>query len=381
MVIANKPRVLCVDDEPMVLEGLTLHLRTRFDLLTATSGAEGLERLKYDGPFAVVISDMRMPKMNGAEFLAQARQLAPDTVRMLLTGYADLDSAVAAVNQGQIFRFLSKPFPAPLMVQAVTAAVEHHRLIQAEKVLLEQTLTGAIKMLTEVLSLANPAAFGRAVRLKSLVTQLCDHMEVGARWHIEAAAQLSQIGCITLPGDVAEKLYLGQALTPAEQAQADRVPAMADQLLGNIPRLEPVREILALQGSRFDGTDAAWGQAHGEALPLGARMLRLLVDYDRLEASGAPAPEALGTLAQRAGVYDPKLVEGLRAILGTRTEEVRELPLLALRPGMVFAEDVRSRTNTLLVARGQTVTQGIIERMKNLPPGHVKEPIRLFVEG
>ena len=381
MVIANKPRVLCVDDEPMVLEGLTLHLRTRFVLLTATSGAEGLERLKHDGPFAVVVSDMRMPQMNGAEFLAQARQVAPDTVRMLLTGYADLDSAVSAVNHGQIFRFLSKPLPAPLMIQAVTAAVEQHRLIQAERVLLEQTLAGAIKMLTEVLSLASPVAFGRAVRLKRLASQLCDRMEVGTRWHIEAAAQLSQIGCITLPGDLAEKLYFGQALTPAEQAMADRVPAMADQLLGNIPRLEPVREVLALQARRFDGSDAPWGQAKAEELPLGARMLRLLLDYDRLEASGAPAPEALGTLAQRTGVYDPELLEHLRAMLGTRTEEVRELPLAKLRPGMVFAADVRSRTNTLLVARGQTVTQGIIERMRNLPPGQVREPIRMLIEG
>src|SRR3990172_5070619 len=137
MTNSNKPRVLCVDDEPMVLEVLTLHLRTRFDLLTSTSGASGLERLKYDGPFAVV-------------------------------------------------------------VQAVIAAVEQHRLIQAERVLLEQTLSGAIKMLTEVLSIANPVAFGRAVRLKRLAEQLCDRLEVSVRWHIEAAAQFSQIGCITL---------------------------------------------------------------------------------------------------------------------------------------------------------------------------------------
>jgi len=381
MANANKPRVLCVDDEPMVLEGLALSLRTRFDLLAATSGASGIERLKHDGPFAVVISDMRMPQMNGAEFLAQARQLAPDSVRMLLTGYADLDSAVAAVNQGQIFRFLSKPCPAPFMVQAVTAAAEQHRLIQAERVLLEQTLAGAIKMLTEVLSLANPLAFGRAIRLKRLATQLCDRLEVGARWHIEAAAQLSQLGCITLPPDLAEKLYFGKGLTPAEQALADRVPAMADQLLGNIPRLEAVREILTLQGRRFDGSDAPWGPNKGEDLPLGARIIRLLVDYDRLEASGAPVSEALGTLAQRTGTYDPKLLEALRAQVGTRTEDIRELPLKALRPGMVFADDVRSRTNTLLVARGQTVTQGLIERMKNLPTGQVREPIRVMVEG
>jgi len=375
----QKPRVLCVDDEPMVLEGLSLHLRARFEVLTAPGGEEGLEMLKYNGPFAVVVSDMRMPGMSGAEFLALAHQRAPDTVRMLLTGYADLDSAVAAINQGHVYRFLSKPCPAPLMVQAVTAAVEQYRLIQSERVLLEQTLAGAIRTLVEVLSLANPVAFGRAVRLKRLASKLCDQLEIDARWHIEAAAQLSQLGCVTLPPEVAEKLYFGQDLSPGEQAQAERLPAVADQLLGNIPRLEPVREILSLQNARFDGGgDGTWTKARGEALPLGARMLRLIVDYDRLEAGGASAAQALGSLSAREGVYDPALLEALKAVAGGRAQEVRELPLSALRPGMVLAEDLRSRAGLLLVARGHGLTQSLLERMKNL---QVREPVRVVAEG
>jgi response regulator RpfG family c-di-GMP phosphodiesterase len=378
MTATRKPRVLCVDDEPMVLEGLVLHLRTRFEVLTAPGGEQGLEMLKYNGPFAVVVSDMRMPGMSGAEFLAQARQQAPDTVRMLLTGYADLDSAVAAINQGNVFRFLSKPCPAPILVQALTAAVEQYRLVQSERVLLEQTLAGSIRTMVEVLSLAHPVAFGRAVRLKRLVSGLCDRLEVERRWDIEAAAQLSQLGCVNLPAEVAEKLYFGRDLTASEQALAERLPAIADQLLANIPRLEPVREILSLQGLRFDGADATWGQPRGETLPLGARMLRLAVDYDRLEAGGASSAAALGTLAAREGVYDPALLEALKAAVGGRAQEVRELPLAGVRPGMVLAEDVRAQNGMLLVARGHNLTQSLLDRLKNL---QVREPVRVVAEG
>src|SRR5690349_20120797 len=164
-----KPALLCVDDEPLVLEGLTLHLRRAFTVTTATSGAAGLEILKDKGPFAVVMSDMRMPGMNGAEFLSKVREQWPDTVRVLLTGQSDLQSAVAAVNDGQIFRFLTKPCPPELLLGALGAASRQHDLLIGERVLLEQTLHGSIKMLTDVLSLANPVAFGRANRAKRLM--------------------------------------------------------------------------------------------------------------------------------------------------------------------------------------------------------------------
>jgi DNA-binding NtrC family response regulator len=101
--------VLFVDDEPHLLEGITRSLRTHFDIRTASSAAQGLQIVKTCGPFAVVVSDMRMPEMNGAQFLSQVRQYAPDTVRIILSGQADMQQTIAAVNEGNIFRFISKP--------------------------------------------------------------------------------------------------------------------------------------------------------------------------------------------------------------------------------------------------------------------------------
>jgi len=380
MATGNKPRVLCVDDEPFILEGLALNLRRHFEVVTAPTGAAALQTVKTRGPFAVILSDMRMPGMSGAELLAEVRKIAPNTVRMLLTGHADFESAVTAVNEGQLFRFLTKPCPPELMIEAVRAAAEQNRLIGAEKVLLEQTLAGSIKMLTEVLSLANPVAFGRAGRVKQYVTDLCDLAGLQERWHIETAALLSQIGCITLPPALAEKSYFGQPVTESEQQAIDKVPAVADQLLAHIPRLEPVREILAAQQRRFDGADVPRDVARGGAIPLGARILKLALDLDALETSGVSSAQAVNAMRERTGAYDPHLLEMLNELLGNRNEtsELRELPLIALRPGMVFAEDVRSRTGTLLVARGHVVSQGLIERIQNLA-GSVKEPIRVLL--
>jgi response regulator RpfG family c-di-GMP phosphodiesterase len=137
---------------------------------------------------AVIMSDMRMPGMDGATFLARARQVAPDAVRMLLTGQADVDAAAAAINEGQIFRFLTKPCPPPMLLAAFASAVEQHELITAERVLLEQTLHGSIKTLTDVLALVSPTSFGRATRIKQLVSDLAERLAIRERWQVEVAA-------------------------------------------------------------------------------------------------------------------------------------------------------------------------------------------------
>src|ERR1700688_1117711 len=145
------PLILCVDDEPAVLEGLKLTLRKFFDVETATSCEEGLAVLKQKGGAAVVISDMRMPGMDGAAFLTKVRILWPDSTRLALTGAPGRDDAVAAINEGQIFRFMTKPCTPDKLIVAVEAAVWHHQLVTAEKVLLQQTVLGCIRALVDVL--------------------------------------------------------------------------------------------------------------------------------------------------------------------------------------------------------------------------------------
>jgi response regulator RpfG family c-di-GMP phosphodiesterase len=368
----GRPRILCVDDEEFVLDGLRDTLRRGFEVHTATGATEALAMLRREpDAYAVVLSDMRMPGMFGSEFLREARTVAPNAVRMLLTGYADVDSAIRAVNDAQLFRFLTKPCEPEQLQRACVAALAQHRLITAERVLLEQTLRGSVNALVEVLALASPAAFGRAGRVRGLVRKLAEAMELENQWEVEVAAMLAHIGAVTLPAETAEKLYSGERLTPAETAMVDRMPQFARRLLANIPRLEGVIAIL-------DAYNNPAGFA-ADQIPLGANVLRIAVDYEELESSGLTDSVALGALRGR-GSYEPALLDAFsRAVgVGRSSPTVRELPLSSLRPGMTLADDVRTLAGGLLVARGHTVTEQLIERLANLRAGGVREPLRVI---
>lgn len=370
--------ILCVDDEPKVLEGLVLSLRRHYRVSTATSGHAGLAMVEGGDPPAIVVSDMRMPEMDGATFLSRVKALAPDIVRILLTGQADLESAVAAVNQGQIFRFLTKPCSAQNFLAAIAAAAEQHRLVIAEKELLEKTLRGSIKALTEILSLANPLIFGRATRLKQHASELLAGLGVPFSWQLEVAIMLSQIGCIVLTPENNEKLYYGKPLTPVEVESTQYVPKISLQLLENIPRLELVCAILDAQECNFDGSGATLGAPQGESIPLGARVLRLVTDYDFLEAGGLSAAAAISTMQGRKGRYDPKLLSVLSRAKNKAAPGVSQIHLSGLKVGMLLVQDVMSTAGAVLVPRGHEVTQAILTRLASLQPGSVREPLMIL---
>lgn len=376
-----RSRIVCVDDEPQVLSGLSLHLRRRYEVESATSGAAALELLARQPPAAVLISDMRMPGMNGAELLAKASLTFPHTTRILLTGYAEVDAALTAVNHGHVFRFLVKPCPPPQLLAAVEAGVELHRQTVAEQTLLEQTLHGSIKMLTEVMSITNPVSFGRAQRVKQHVSALCEKLELSERWQVEVAAMLSQLATFTLPPETIEKMYYGAALSQDEQAMLDRSPDVTEQLLSHVPRLELVREILATYGRPYTKPDKI-EQTHEQAkLQRLSQILRVAVDFDTLEAQGQSSGVALTTLKGRADQYEPQVLAAFLGLHGERREgdKIRDISVGALRSGMVLAADVKMATGTLFVARGYEVTPAFLERIRNFRPGSVREPIKVLI--
>ena len=128
-----KPRRgFCVDDEESILKGFRLHLRKGFDLFTANSGEDGLRVFDEEGGFAVVLSDMRMPGIDGAVMLSSIKERNADVVTMLLTGHADFESAMSAVNDGNVFRMLSKPCPPERLIQSLYAGLRQHELIVGE---------------------------------------------------------------------------------------------------------------------------------------------------------------------------------------------------------------------------------------------------------
>jgi response regulator RpfG family c-di-GMP phosphodiesterase len=366
------PTVLCVDDEPRVVDSLAVHLRRDYQVLTAHSGPSALQILKDKGAPAVIVSDMRMPVMDGATLLKHVRHLYPETTRILLTGEPGRDTAIAAVNEGQIFRFLAKPCPPDHLRTAIDAGVMHHRLSVAERVLLQETLIGCIKALVDILAMTNPVAFGRATRVKRLATELAAAIGNKGFWQLEAAAMLSQIGYISLPVELVEKLYYGKRLTPEERVLADGVPYVAQKLLGRIPRLEPVMEILA--ASQHSKSDAPEG-----LIKLGAGILRLVLEYDALIAQGHPVNDAIQAIRAQLVRHDSKLVESLESLVSPQAlaHEVSEIRVGRLTPGMVFLDDLRTQVGTLLVPKGFEVTEAFLERVRNFGPGILQETVRV----
>ena len=247
-------------------------------------------------------------------------------------------------------------------------------MLSAERTLLEQTLRGSIQALTDVLALASPAAFGRAGRVKRLISELAAETGWEDAWEVEVAAMLADIGAVTLPDSTAEKLSRGEPLSDAEQEMADRVPAVTERILANIPRLDGVQQILADYGRPFDSSQA------GALLPVGAKMLRIAVDFDELESRGMEAGGVLDTLASRDGRYDPEMLEAFGRVVRApaRTRPVSKLAIDALRVGMIVAEDVRAPAGRLHVSRGHVVTEELLERLRNFPPDQVSEPILVF---
>jgi len=374
-------KILFVDDDANILAGYQRQLRKAFEVDTALGGEQGLQAVTQKGPYAVIVSDLRMPDMDGIQFLSRVREIAPDSVRMMLTGFADLQTSIQAVNEGNVFRFLTKPCDAETMGRSLLMGVNQYRLIMAERELLEETLRGSIKVLTQILSLLNPEAFGRASRITRYVREIATILKATGAWQLETAAMLSQIGCIMLPETAWKKIYHGQPLNPEEMQLFAMHPFIASDLLKNIPRLETVAEIIAYQAKRFDGSGDPQDQRQGKEIPLGGRILKLVLDFDTLEASGLAKSAAIMELKKRPGWYDPAVLAALEAVIWIEARyTVREVSSDELDEGMILDDDIWTQTGTLLITKGQEVSSIIKKRLKNFAETvGVKEPIRVLV--
>jgi response regulator RpfG family c-di-GMP phosphodiesterase len=379
-------RILFVDDDANVLAGCQRNLRKDFVIDVALGGVQGLELISDHGPYAVVVADMQMPGMNGVQFLSSVKAQSPDTTRIMLTGNADQKTAREALNQGHIFRFLTKPCPPEDLAQSLKAALEQNRLITSERDLLERTLNGGVKMLTDILSLQDPLSFGWGQRLRDSIRMLAPSLQLSQLWELELAAMLSQIGCVTIPAGVLERSRAGEALSGPERDMVNRVPQIGSQLLSNIPRLETVAAIILYQKKNFDGTGFPADPVAGEQIPIGARLLHILHDILALKAEGISKLKALQTMEERVGRYDPILLETVGANLGfelfggaSGTHATSHVAFNDLRVGMKLAADLRTLDGIMIVSAGMVVSPTLLEKLRNFAElTGIKEPISVM---
>ena len=381
-------KVLIVDDEENIrLTFAEFILNADHEAQTAKDGVEALQVIEKEGPFALVVSDMSMPNMNGIELLAKVKETSPDTVRMILTGYADLEVSIDAINQGNVFRFLTKPCSGTAFMDSINAGLEQHRLIMAEKELLEDTLNGSIAMLTDALSMADQEIFGFAMTLKEGATRLAIALEKQHVWQIEIAAMLSQIGYLTLPNEVCQKARRGQNLSETERQMVEKVPEIGCNLVSHIPRLEQSANFIFYQQKSYDGSGPPYNDIAGEEIPLGARILKVLIDFAE-ELLGSNSYEvAMARLCDRKGVYDTdvlqtaikiKVFSDLLEVSGQQRDVIL-VQAADLSVGDKLAVDLFSTNNQLLLKKGNDITQMTIERIQNYDRlSHIRGSIKVW---
>jgi putative nucleotidyltransferase with HDIG domain len=309
-----------VDDEPLVLAGLRRSVYTEFIADLAEGAQEGLAKLRKDGPYPVVVSDMRMPGMDGAEFLATVRTISPDSIRVMLTGHSDMEAAARAVNEGQIFRFLTKPVTPETLLVTLRACVTQYHAVRLEKEQLKITIEAL-----EQMDLGTFTALARAIDAKSAWTA----------GHSERVTNLAlKMGhALGLPANSLEILHRGGLLhdigkigTPASvldkpgKLEPDEVRIMQNHVKIGVRILEPIpgfREALPIVAQHhewFDGSGYPAGLA-GEGISLHARILAVADCYDAMISDrpyrrGLPQRQALEMLSQRSGTqFDPLVIE------------------------------------------------------------------------
>lgn len=380
-------KILCVDDDANILTGIQRNLRKQFDIDTAVGALAALKIVESSGPYAVIVADMQMPGMNGVELLNIVKQKYPDTVRVMLTGNADQKTATDAVNRGQIFQFLNKPCPPEKLADVLTSGIKHYRLVTAERELLENTLNGSVKVLMEILSLSDPASFGRGQAVRDQALPVAKLLQVSTTWELELAAMLCPIGCVSLPAELNQKARGGLDLTGAEKDIIARVPQVGHDLLSKIPRLETVARIVLYQNKNFDGTGFPADSVKGSEIPIESRIIRVLSDLAHLESKKSARFKGLEHLREQKGLYDPQVMEtvGRYFELETQTTAATQKAPLArevadLHAGQVLTADIRTTQDILIVGAGIKLTPLILERLRNFASlGGLKLPI--YIEG
>lgn len=378
-------KVLIVDDDANLLSALRRQFHRELTLEVAVGPEEGITAVRERGPFAVVVSDMQMPEMTGVEFLSRVAAECRDTVRIMLTGNADQKTAVDAVNDGCIFRFLNKPCSKEDLTKAIDAGIEQHRLITAERDLVTKTLTGSVKVLADVLALAHPKAFSAATRVRAIVSKLARELDAPNVWECELAASLCRLGYVAIPDDTIDKLTRRAPLSDAERGAVQSHPSTARKLIENIPRLERVARIVGSQLEDFaTSSEAANGGATIEAgVALGAHILRTACDFVELCDQGAEPAVALRTMLIQKRAYDPRVLAAL-----SKTQELASRPapvplvVADLRVGMTLAQHLMAEDGSLLAPAGAEVSESLLTRIRQFHRHRpVREPVWALVEG
>ncbi len=373
-------KVLFVDDDPEILFSFERNLTDHFDIFTESNGIRALETVRNEGPFAVIFADMHMPAMDGVQLLTQMEAIHPQTVRIMLTGRADLQVAMDAVNNGHIFRFLTKPCAQETIINSIEAGIHQYHLETAERELLEQTMGGSINVVVEILRLSHPALVSRTNRAKKIAQHIIAQMELLNGWQYELALTLSQIGYLAFQDYRIEDIY-SQELSPEGKRIFIEQSKIGSQIIKNIPRLENIAAIIGDQCKPFFDYSDRHKTKQQNFIELGAQILRVSLDLDTQYMNGHSVTGALKELKNRQGIYNPELLKILESFTpapGDWSRIIIGVP--QLKPGMIVDEDILRKDGTLLLGKNEEISPLTLKHLQRLHDDNLlREPFYVLV--
>ncbi len=411
--------VLCVDDEVNILAALKRVLRSDGHIvLTATSGAEALEMLERL-PIDLVISDMRMPGMDGAQLLEQVHLRWPSVVRILLTGFADMSSTIAAINRGRIFRYVNKPWDEQELLACVREGLSRLTL-QRDKERLEalahqqneelkhlnaeletrvQARTAdlaeaneklnrhylkSIKVFSNLLELRGAKFAGHGRRVAETARDIARKMALSEEQVLQifVASLLHDIGMI---GMSEATLFKSVDRYNFEEMSSYRKHTLqAEQSLMALEDMQPLMPIIRSHHECFDGSGFP-DKLIGEMIPLGARILAVADAFDDLQNSHSAAARLTAVEARKAlklgrGTrFDPVVLAAFASLTEPARPAMAPLPSVALQSGMVLSADLLSSNGMLMLSAGHELTASLIERLRDFE-ARQGEPLEFFIE-
>lgn len=376
-----KPKVLFVDDEPQVVSSFLSVLKIHYDISTSDNPIEAISIVNNNGPFAVVVSDYRMPKMNGVDLLSEIKKIEKNTTRMLLTGYSDFQAVVQAINNGNIYRYLTKPIVIEQLINNIDDGVRQYNLLKSEKELLEKTLKGSIKLLMDLLSVSNAKSFVRVSRVKNIVKRLASKLNYEPLWEAEIAVMLSEIGLVGVPFEIVDKKERRMPLTPEELQLYNNYPKIGADLIKNIPRLENVAIAIEYQ-SISNYIDFNEEELEKNKPLLLSQLIIIAKLYDKISDAGLSHSDAIDFLYKRRN-FSPFIIKLLEIEFDdqdkARSANIESVFIEDLKEDMILAEDIVDNFGMILYAKGKELSDMIILRLKSMAKNRkIVQPIKVI---
>ncbi len=367
-------RVLFVDDNQNLLSAVRRNLRGHADLVVAEDADAALAILESDPAITVVISDQKMPGMKGIEFLATVARRWPLVTRVMQTGNADQDTAISAISEGRVFRFLRKPYEPEDLIEAIHDSQVEHNIRKAEHALIETTLAATIRLMSEMLAIMRPDLFAQSAKVQKLAKALSAELALSQPWEINLAALLYPIGLATLPNDLLDKRRNGTLLTAAETLALQRSGIVAGDLVGKIPKLEGVAIYLRYCRKGHDGSGLPEGTKPPDMPAKALFLLPLLIDIVELaDLRGISLKDAALALGENKARYHSALLAAATGLLERQTvsekahvRATRDLACDELRLGDTLVNDLVDEDGQLLLAGGAELNELMVRRIQML---------------